>query len=304
MKKKHQRNKKTGDIGSKSERKETFNIGYYCLAFIDILNQKEALRNIHELPETEQEKEEFLNRWRKAFGIVDVYRSSFDSFFKSHLSPAQIQLPNLDREKNKLMRRFLNYEVRKQLFSDTMIYYVSMMDHPERLAIIGIYTLLMACAGTFLVTLSDGLICRGGIEAGVAGEFFNGEIYGPALYHAHRLESEVAKYPRITIGSKFCQYIEAELGNPGQSSTDQYRQTMAQKCKNWLSVDVDEVPILDYAGNAARTTFPQSAELVDNSPRFVDAEWDKFKREGNVKLAERYSLLHNYLVSCKNEVWQ
>src|SRR5947209_986545 len=184
MKKKHQSIKKSGAISIKSERKKSFSIGYYCLAYIDILNQKEALRNIHELPDTEQEKAEFLNQWREAFGIVDVYRSSFDNFFKSHLSPTQLKLPKLNREKTKLMNRFLNYEVRKQLFSDTMIYYVSMMDHPARLAITGIYTLLMACAGTFLVTLADGLVCRGGIEAGVAGEFFDGEIYGPALYHA------------------------------------------------------------------------------------------------------------------------
>lgn len=179
-----------------------------------------------------------------------------------------------------------------------------MIDHPDRLAITGIYTLLIACAGSFLVTLSDGLVCRGGIEAGVAAEFFNGEIYGPALYHAHRLESEIAKYPRITIGSKFCHYLEAELGNPGQSLTDQYRRKMAQKCKNWLNVDVDGVPILDYAGSAARDISPQSAELVNNALLFVSAEWDKFKRDGNAKLGERYSLLHSYLTSRKNEVWK
>lgn len=287
-----------------SERKKTFHIGYHCLAFIDILNQKEALRNIHELPETEGEKAAFLDQWREAFGTIDVYRSSFDTFFKSHTSPSQVKLPKLNKEKLKLMKRFLNYEIKKQLFSDTMIYYVSMMDHPNRLAVTGIYTLLMACAGTFLTTLSGGLICRGGIEAGVAGEFYKGEIYGPALYHAHRLESEVAKYPRIAIGTKLCQYIEAELGNPEQSLTDQYRKTTAQKCKNWLSIDVDGTPILDYAGPAARNTFPQSGELVDNALRFVDAEWNKFQKEANAKLAERYSLLHNYLATRKREVWQ
>jgi hypothetical protein len=152
-----------------SVRNETFDIGFYCLAFIDILNQKEALRKIHTLPDTEAEKAEFISQWRETFGVVDAYRSSFDTFFKSHLQPPQVNLPYLDDEKIKLMNVCLNYEIREQLFSDTMIYYVSMMEHPDRLAITGIYTLLLACAGAFLVTLSDGLVCRGGIEAGLAG---------------------------------------------------------------------------------------------------------------------------------------
>jgi len=286
------------------ERNETFDIGFYCLAFIDILNQKEALRKIHKLPDTEEEKEEFITQWREAFGVVDTYRSSFDKFFEFHSRPEQLNLPKLDREKTELMTRFLNYEIKKQLFSDTMIYYVSIMEHPDRLAVTGIYTMLLACAGTFLVTLSDGLVCRGGIEAGLAGEFYKGEVYGPALYHAHRLESEVAKYPRIVFGAEFLQYIEAELANPGQSLTDKYRRTMAQKCKNWLSHDTDGVTILDYAGSAARNTFPESGELVDKALAFAEAELDKFQREGNAKLSERYSLLRQYLTTRRDHVWR
>jgi hypothetical protein len=286
------------------ERNETFDIGFYCLTFIDILNQKEALRKIHKLPDTEEEKEEFIALWRETFGVVDTYRSSFDKFFEFHSRPEQLNLPKLDREKTELMTRFLNYEIKKQLFSDTMIYYVSVMEHPDRLAITGIYTMLLACAGTFLVTLSDGLVCRGGIEAGLAGEFYRGEVYGPALYHAHRLESEVAKYPRIVIGAEFLQYVEAEIANPGQSPTDTYRRTTAQKCKNWLSHDADGVVILDYAGAAARNTFPESGQLVDKALAFAETELDKFQREGNAKLSERYSLLHQYLATRRDAVWR
>jgi hypothetical protein len=287
-----------------SERNDNFEIGYYCLTFIDILNQKEALRKIHKLPDTEAEKEEFIAQWRETFGVVDTYRSSFDRFFELNSQPGRQNLPKLDMEKTELMTRFLNYEIKKQLFSDTMIYYVSIMEHPDRLAITGIYTMLLACAGTFLVTLSDGLVCRVGIEAGLAGEFYKGEVYGPALYHAHRLESEVAKYPRIAVGAELLQYVEAELANPGQSLTDNYRRTMAQKCKNWVSHDADGVPILDYAGAAARNIFPESSELVDKALAFAEAELDKFKREGNDKLAERYSLLRNYLTTRRDAVWR
>lgn len=287
-----------------SERNDNFEIGYYCLTFIDILNQKEALRKIHKLPDIEAEKEEFIAQWRETFGIVDTYRSSFDTFFELNSQPGRQNLPKLDREKTELMTRFLNYEIKKQLFSDTMIYYVSIMEHPDRLAITGIYTMLLACAGTFLATLADGLVCRVGIEAGLAGEFYKGEVYGPALYHAHRLESEVAKYPRIVVGAEFLQYIEAELANPGQSLTDNYRRATAQKCKNWVSHDADGVPILDYAGAAARNISPESGELVDKALAFAEAELDKFEREGNDKLAERYSILRNYLATRRAAVWR
>jgi hypothetical protein len=287
-----------------SERNRVAHIGYHCLAFVDILNQKEALRKIHKLPDTETEKAEFINQWKEAFGVVDAYRSSFDSFFKAYSQPTQPKLPKLNREETRLMRHFLNYEIKEQLFSDTMIYYVSLMDHPNRLAITGVYSLLMACAGTFLATLSGGLVCRGGIEAGIAAEFFKGEIYGPALYHAHRLESEVAKYPRIAIGAELSEYIETEMRNPEQSLTDQYRRSIAQKCKTWITTDVDNALILDYAGLAARHTFPESIELVDSALSFVQKEWDRFQEEGNIKLTQRYSMLHSYLSSRKNEVWK
>jgi hypothetical protein len=79
---------------------------------------------------------------------------------------------------------------------------------------------------------------------------------------------------------------------------------MAQKCKNWLSHDADGVPILDYAGAAARNTFPESGELVDKALAFAEAELDKFQREGNAKLSERYSLLRQYLTTRRNHVWR
>ena len=77
-----------------------------------------------------------------------------------------------------------------------MIYYVSLMEMPDRL-LLQVSSVYVGLCRHILMGLSEGIICRGGIEVGMAGEFLVGEIYGPALYQAYQLESERAQYPEL-----------------------------------------------------------------------------------------------------------
>lgn len=179
-----------------------------------------------------------------------------------------------------------------------------MAETPERFPITGIHALLSGCAGVFLSALSLGLICRGGIEAGIAGEFFKDEIYGPALYNAYRLESEVAQYPRIVVGPSLVEYIENETRRPPEDEASNLIRGMAHRCESWLCVDVDSVTILDYAGAAAREVFPVLKGSIEQAIKFATDEGKRFRLEGNSKLAGRYALLLNYLNDRSRRVWQ
>jgi hypothetical protein len=101
-----------------------------------------------------------------------------------------------------------------------MVYYASLSGTSKHIPIVAVYALLQSCAGVFLACLSQGFICRGGIEVGIAGEFFQNEIYGPALYQAHRLESVEAQYPRIVVGLELYRFITTVIN---------YSQTVRQK---------------------------------------------------------------------------
>lgn len=52
-----------------------------------------------------------------------------------------------------------------------------------------------------------------------------------------------------------------------------------------------------------RTGFPASASSVEPALKFVYKEWQKFIETGNAKLAGRYFMLHNYLATSKEQIW-
>ena len=144
-------------------------------------------------------------------------------------------------------------------------------------------TIIIGTAWIFITTLSIGIVSRGAIETGIAAEISKDkdEIYGPALYHAHNLESEVAHYPRIVIGDTLCEFIASEVQRSIQDTGDKMRYLTAKSCSNWTCKDIDGVPILDYIGPEAKEVFPDLAGTIDNALKFVEKEWHKFQKEGN-----------------------
>ena len=68
-------NADTGDID--------YTFRHYLVAFLDILNQREKIREIKSLPANEPEFEVFLNDVRQTLGTVLRFRKFFNNFFKS-----------------------------------------------------------------------------------------------------------------------------------------------------------------------------------------------------------------------------
>lgn len=77
------KNRKTSEI----ETGGSVTIGHVALAFIDLLSQKDVLRKINKLPESEEEENEFIGLWELSVGTIMSFRVAFDTFYKSLLEP-------------------------------------------------------------------------------------------------------------------------------------------------------------------------------------------------------------------------
>src|SRR3990172_5426363 len=166
-----------------STKKDSLWIGYYLVAFVYILNQKQ----------------DFIKKLKKTFGVVDGFRKTFENFYKANSEPsAAAQL--VAKEHRQAFNEMQKSGIKFQRFADTFITYLALRTNGIKAPITGVFAALGASASTFLVSLAAEQVCRGGIEIGLAGEIQEGEIYGHALYEAYHLESEVAHYPRIVVG--------------------------------------------------------------------------------------------------------
>jgi hypothetical protein len=156
--------------------------------------------------------------------------------------------------------------------------------------------------------LACGIPIRGAIEVGIGVEFWPGELYGPVLLNAHRLESTVAQYPRIVVSPQACHYMNTQAITLGTGIGGMLNATMAGLCISLVCIDHDGVPILDFLGKGFREIagqcegdkYPINRDCVIEGLVFVNKEYERFKKEGNYKLAGRYFLLKQYYETRKH----
>lgn len=283
----------------KQAKKDPVNFCYYLVAYIDILNQGEALKQLKGLPTTEEEKREFIQVLKKTFGTVDMFRQIFEQYFSE--SQKEMSAPSsLSEEQRKTFDALGKSEAKFHGFSDATIVYVPLQEKECLLPINGVCDALTACASTFLLMMSAGYACRGGIEVGVAGEMYEGEIYGPALYEAYRLESQVAQYPRIVVGKELINYLVGLTKLESSDVFPTYTKQIASVCLGFLIKDIDGQPIVDYLGQRLmeRVEYrPLEDGTVTKAYDFVKNEAGKWRDRQDTILSFRYNLLGNYFTS-------
>lgn len=279
-----------------NKKKDPVVFGYYFVAFIDILNQKEALRKIKELPDTEEGKQSFFQLLKESFGAVDGFRNLFEDFFNENIE-SNIPIEMIPKEHRDAFTEVKKIDVKFQGFSDTVVIYVSLNTETIKAPINGVFSALAACASTFLLSMAAGHVCRGGIEIGIASEFYEGEIYGPALLEAYRLESEVAQYPRIVIGDEVINYLESMKRTKGSDPLTKLNNQMADVCLSLFARDVDGNIIMDYLGEGFKKYMAPDGlgSIPREAHEFIMKEVEKWKEARDTKLSVRYSLLLSYL---------
>jgi hypothetical protein len=275
---------------------DSLKFGYYFVALIDVLTQKEALQEFNKLPQTEDEKTKFIQAAKKTFGVVDGIRGLFDEFFTAYQKAENLD-QNLPAEMQHLFDKMRTVQVNSQRFMDTIIIYVPLADSVNSSPLTGIYSALLACGSTFLCSLAAKHALRGGLEIGLGAELTDGEIYGPVVYEAYRLESSVADYPRIVAGQELLKYLFHKRDVVDSALLARFTSQMAETCLRFLVQDIDGHATLDYLGRE----FMERGEylLIKDGVHlkaydFIIEQASRWKARKDTKLSFRYSLLQKY----------
>jgi hypothetical protein len=273
-------------------------IAWYVVAFLDLLGQQDMFRNMTALPNVENPEEVAAFKQK----VAELYRPLYglETFFKASIKPFiegggdEMAFLPLEQE---ILKQFRSTPVFYRHFSDSLIVHIPLRNDIGRFQCHAIYGVLAATAATFLSCLVHSWAIRGGIELGLAMDIEEGEVYGPALARAYRLESRVAQYPRIVIGEELVRYLQIVVGQQAVTAEEKAHAGFAARSLGLLAVDDDGCTFLDWLGSDIRSTFQKHSEVVRTAYNFIIQESVKHKEARNSKLGFRYTLLRNYVES-------
>jgi len=277
----------------KRKKKEPHDIdlSYHVVIFIDILGQKENIRNLKHLPINEEERGDVLNILRQTAAVVMQTRKLFKQFYDS-TSNTPSNISCIPREHRKDYIKMRKSELKFRGFSDSLIISVQMKNDNEHcIPMNDTYIVLPGACSMVLTSLAMGHPIRGGVDVGWGINIEPDEIYGSAIERAYSLESNFAEYPRILIGNELLSYLHTVKDQESETSFGKMARGMAEKCLNLFATDFDGQIILNFLCEEIRKIDKYENELIPIAYNFASNEYLKFKSLDNRKLASRYGRL-------------
>lgn len=275
---------------------------YYLVAFLDVLGQKEVFNKLYHIKSGNEIgyalEEEISGNLLYLEKLRDIIKEYFINYRSEE--PSQISVDPSSKEQFDEMRRM---EIYFQFFSDSIIAFVPLEFRSfYSVRVDSVWGVLGGCCAAVLWSLAHSHAIRGGIEISWGTRLSSGEVYGPVLNKTFYLESEVAKNPRIIVGKKLYDFLNA-LSDKIPQHRDQtqmdigYCKKRGDDCLKLISDDLDSKRILDYLGAGflgLNKDLPEFFEIHDNSKKFVFSCLDKYTRDGNSKLILKYQYLADY----------
>jgi hypothetical protein len=270
--------------------------GFYLVAFVDVLGQRERLRQLRRLPNSEQDVQETIEILRNTAGVVLDFRESFKRCFEANLRPAGILDP-LPMEKRLLAEQLCETRVQIRGFSDSAIISVFLTNDNEGCASVnGALAALQSLCGIFPLWLSSGHPIRAGVDVGLGLQIAPGEVYGPVLERAYFLEAKCAGYPRVVVGQELWDYLSNVEKRFHTTPHARFARERATACKTLLATDTDGQRILDWLGPAAKTfTEALGADVLSQAYRSAIEREQHYRLQGDAKLMQRYAQLRAYM---------
>jgi len=278
--------------------------GPHVVALIDFLGHAGELAKWDFVPGTVTEMAEWVPAVRNSMGRVLRWREEFEGVFyrnkaesDRYMEQASVGQPAERR------RQFDEYRKTSLLaahFSDTLIFYSPLQNEHGYWQTSNIAKMIGTCGVLMLVALATKTVFRGAIEVGMLCRFPTGDPYGPALAKAHHLEAKVADYPRIIVGPGLLSYLDTTLKNTDMGWPAKANRAVATACQRLITQDTDGCWIVDYLSDqfvfdaAIREA---SQQVRSKAYAFIQAELERFKKEGNDKLVKRYERLLAYFRS-------
>ena len=208
--------------------------GNYCVSFIDLLGQRAALHGQGLLPpfESEDERKKLNAILRESIGSIIKLQSQAEDMLQGVLQP-NLESPfraSLPPEQHALWDEMQLTRVTTQRWSDGLMSFVSLGDREMKCKMNGVSGLFFLAGALCFLGLASQQPVRGAIEIAWGIELHPGELYGAAVARAYELESEVAQYPRIVIGSEMVRFLKLHFNNPDQDLFSQTDKVLAEIC--------------------------------------------------------------------------
>ena len=280
---------------------EQKSVANYCACFIDLLGQRNALKDQGLLTESEPTPE-FMKIVRSSVGAIEDLQIQAESFRQQDNGEfsRRDELSPTDQELYDQMREAV---AKQQRWSDGLVYYTSLARSASPCPMNAVLEIFFLAGTLCFLGLTNRQPIRGAIEVSWGVELHENELYGAVVANSYVLESEIAQYPRIVIGDWTYDYLNAHL-QAEISSEDKlglFNQGCAQRCLNMISVDKDGYRFLDYLGTefTASVTRSEATDLFHEAYVFICQQYDEHKKTRNSKLAQRYLWLKSYFDSRK-----
>ncbi len=285
------RNKKNKNK-KKKEPDEQY-LSYHVVFFMDILGQKDKIRNLRSLPTNEKE-EDVIEILKQTVTVVRKTRELFKTFYNASLN-TQSHILKIPKEHRNDYLKMRKSELKFRGFSDSLIISVPMKNDNEYCTPMNdTYTALLGACSMVLVSLAMGHPIRGGVDVGLCMDIEPNEIYGAAIERAYSLESNFAEYPRILIGSTLLSYLHAISDQVSETPFGKMAKSTADRCLSLLAPDIDGQIILNFLCEEVRKIDKYEEEIIPRAYNFAFKEYDKYMSLDNRKLASRYGRLLSY----------
>ena len=303
-----------------NEHANKVNYDYYAVAFIDVLGQSDAFRyegiyidsyKSFFVGNRDEINKRLYEAHKKTAQVVKILRDIFSEYIKLSVrdpaKPVPSQIPQNQIEQYKQM---IATSIDLRMFSDCILAFTRLSDIQAKKiygsVLTSVYYLFIACEGTMMDALARGKPFRGAIDVGMGTKLENGEIYGPVSSRVYELERNIVQYPRIVIGDELINFLTNIHEHPENSCSDandaQYCKQTAKTCLNRIKKDLDGVYILDYLGQEAKNELKKASqgqvleEYYQKAFQFIEGEYQRYKEEGNQKLAQKYFMLRQYFI--------
>ena len=290
----------------KNYSKGKINWRFYIIAYLDVMGQKEAFKNIASVPKTKKQEKQLIQALKKTYTFIGHFRNGFQKYFEQSKKSTGIER-NVPKNMRHLYKQMMKNDIHFSHFSDFVIPWTPLETKSHScVQLNSILGIMSACASMVLLSLYSQHAIRGGIEVEAGLELDSGEPYGPVLNKAYTLESKVADYPRIIIGNGLINYLQVHKNLPGQDVFSKYTRELSKKCLNLIKRDLDGFYFLDWLSEDIEQHFNDVQErqqkesigqILKGAARFISIERERFISIQDTKLVGRYTKLGNYFHS-------
>ncbi|MHA1813410.1 MAG: hypothetical protein ACTSYX_08245 [Candidatus Thorarchaeota archaeon] len=273
---------------------KTVKLGYYFVALIDVVGQRDLLRQITALPRDKASHDCVAETLANTSEYVRSLRQQFNDLFEAASRPTGL-LDDLETEDRAWAERRKEQYLWRKGFADSYLvtipcwYESSWGSHA-----LGIYSALLAICGIYIAAIAWRRPFRGAVDVGLGTEIDTEEVYGPVNVQVVELEKR-AGYPRIVVGEGLVSHLNDLAARCLDSAEGKHTRKTVADSLALVATDHTGSTILDPLGEGVRSV-PNAVppKIVAFAYDFVLARQEEELGASCPKLLDYYTDLRTY----------